>query len=66
MIPDPPIRKDSTCAVCLAPRKPERSKRYARDAAERDAFCSTNCCRKFHGTELTHTELTGEPEEVAV
>ncbi len=66
MIPDPPIRKDGRCSGCGNDRKPERSTRYARDAAERDPFCSMPCCRKYHGTELTHTELTGEPEEVAV
>jgi hypothetical protein len=49
---DPPIPRNGTCAVCGKPRHPERSRGYAQGCAEIDAFCSSTCARKFHGTSL--------------
>jgi hypothetical protein len=45
---DPPIREDGRCAHCHGPRKMPKSKLH-RDAAETDAFCSSTCCRAYHG-----------------
>lgn len=49
---DPKPRKDGGCAECGKPRRPERSRRYAKQEAERDPFCSTECCRNWHGTAI--------------
>lgn len=52
---DPPVREDGLCVVCLSERRPNRSAKYGRDEAERDPFCSTVCCRAWHGQQLTGT-----------
>lgn len=49
VIPDPPVRADGRCYVCLKPRDPERSRKYAGDVATLDPFCSNVCARAFHG-----------------
>lgn len=49
---NPPVRADGRCAVCEGPRETNRSRRYGRDEAKRDPFCSTACARAFHGTTL--------------
>lgn len=56
---DPPVRPDGKCAVCPKPRHPERSSRYARGHAEADSFCSSECCRKWHGCELSPHSIWG-------
>ncbi len=45
---EPPVREDGRCVVCLKPRRPERSAKYAQGCAALDAFCSTECAREFH------------------
>jgi len=47
------MRSDGKCVVCGKSRKTKRSKRYGKDAAERDPFCSTQCCRAYHGNPLS-------------
>lgn len=54
---DPPVRADGKCAVCGKKRKPERSVTYAKNQAERDPFCSTECCRVYHGTEIRRESI---------
>ena len=59
---DPPVRDDGLCSVCLKPRRPERSRKYARLIAEMDPFCSSTCSREWHGNplpDLAMTELKG-------
>ena len=55
MLPDPPCPKGGRCVVCGKPRKPQRSRKYAGGRAESDPFCSTVCCREWHGTQLRPT-----------
>lgn len=57
-IGDPPVREDGRCVVCLGPRNPERSKKYAGDVAHLDPFCSNVCARDWHGL-LTHNIKPG-------
>jgi hypothetical protein len=52
--PDPPVRPDKLCYVCLGPR-PIPKGTWARADAETDAFCSVGCCRAFHGCSLPET-----------
>lgn len=56
---DPPARPDGLCVVCLQPRRPERSRRYARDIAEREPFCSTDCARAWHTNPLPAKSIWG-------
>lgn len=52
---DPRVRKDGLCAEpsCRKPRRiTKQSRKYAGDAVVLDPFCSTECCRKWHGVEL--------------
>ena len=43
---EPKIRKDGLCVVC---RKPLTTvERYG----DKDAFCSSSCCREYHGTQI--------------
>jgi hypothetical protein len=71
--PDPPVRKDGRCAVpsCkqkrtrlhpkTAKRKPEG--RYAtRDDYARDPFCSSVCCRAYHGVGNSSTCVVCEED----
>lgn len=51
-LPDPPVRRDSRCVVCGQRRKVVKLKRLYRDAMATDPFCSSNCCRDWHGTTL--------------
>ena len=46
---EPRVRMDGRCARpgCGKLRHPERSRRYAKDEALRDPFCSTECCKRF-------------------
>lgn len=48
--PDPPVRKDKKCVVCRGDRDPSRSRKYGQDVAADDPFCSTACCKAWHGT----------------
>ena len=52
MPPDPSVRDDGRCVVCLGPRKAKLGN-YS-DPTE-DPFCSTGCCRTYHGVELPAT-----------
>lgn len=45
---DPPVRRDGRCAECREPRNP-RANRYSGLAAQLDPFCSTGCCKAWHG-----------------
>jgi DNA-binding CsgD family transcriptional regulator len=56
---DPPIPADGSCAICGRPRRPEQSAKYAKGCAEIDAFCSSTCARKFHGTYVPPPENRG-------
>ena len=52
---EPRVRKDGRCARPGCNRKLPRSKRakkYAGDWLELDPFCSSRCCRAFHGCSL--------------
>jgi len=49
VIPDPKVRKDGLCAQCKGPRTHAVWNKYSHDAAILDPFCSTNCCRVYHG-----------------
>jgi hypothetical protein len=50
--PDPPTPADGTCATCGRKRKVNRRSRYGLNEAKHDPFCSTVCCREWHGTQL--------------
>lgn len=65
MRPDPPIRKDGLCVVCWKPRKPERSAKYGQGEADLDPFCSSPCCRVWHGTTLPESNLTRAQRKIA-
>jgi ribosomal protein S14 len=47
--PDPPVRKDLRCAECGGERKHAVWNKYSHDAAIQDPFCSSSCCRAWHG-----------------
>jgi len=60
MSPDPEVRADGRCAECIGPRRASARKHklskldksHFRDLAEHialDPFCSTECCRAWHG-----------------
>lgn len=52
VLTDPPVRKDGKCARdgCGRLRKVTKQvRKYAGDQIDFDPFCSTECCRKFHG-----------------
>ena len=52
---DPPVRADGRCAGpgCRKLRKvSEQARKYAGAQLDLDPFCSTTCCRKWHGCEL--------------
>lgn len=58
---DPRVRKDGRCALpsCRKPRNPKRNP-YSGMEPFLDPFCSTNCCREYHGAprnELPHSML---------
>ncbi len=55
---DPAVPDDGACAKCGKPRRPERSKRYGRAAAELDPFCSTECARSHYGVSLRSSLYT--------
>lgn len=57
--PDPPVRTDGLCIVCLKPRHPERSKKYGGDVAELDPFRKTECARSYFGCPLPPVEHGG-------
>lgn len=70
MIPDPPVRADGKCVVCGRGRKIKRSGKYGLDkngrrVAATDPFCSTQCCREYHGTSLPDHRRTGRPKVLA-
>jgi hypothetical protein len=56
---DPAVRPDGRCVVCGKKRKPERSRTYAKHLAELDPFCSTECCREYHGVERGTRSVSG-------
>jgi hypothetical protein len=49
--PDPRPRKDGLCVVCRKKRVFAKNKLKGVDPKiyERDAFCSTDCCKVWHG-----------------
>src|SRR5262245_48295450 len=51
---DPRVRKDNLCVQCMKPRRTvtREMRQYAGDQIERDPFCSSTCCRAWHGTSL--------------
>jgi hypothetical protein len=72
MRPDPPTMPDGSCAQCHKNKREVRhgsrtgaqrtaagtshNQRQIEREAEQDPFCSTYCCRKFHGL-LTEGEI---------
>jgi len=54
-VTDPPAPSDGTCLVCGRERAVAKLKPLYRRALERDPFCSTDCCRAWHGTQLPVT-----------
>lgn len=61
---DPSVREDGNCFVCLKPRRPERSMRYAGDVAVLDPFCSNICARGWHENPLPHQANFGRPRRL--
>lgn len=50
---DPPVRADGRCVECGGPRKlTKQARKYAGVALDLDPFCSSRCCRKWHGCEI--------------
>jgi hypothetical protein len=49
--PDPLPRRDGRCVVCRKKRHPP-AKNYAANEYITDPFCSTQCCRLYHGTPI--------------
>lgn len=47
---DPPVAADGRCLTCRRPRHPERSRKYAREIAERDPWCGRTCAEAWHAT----------------
>ena len=60
---DPPVRPDGRCYMCPKKRKPERSRKYGGEVAALDPFCSSQCARRFYGTELPN--LRGSEDDSA-
>ena len=63
--PDPPVRADGRCAGpgCRKQRTvSEQARKYAGVQLDLDPFCSTRCCRKWHGTELPETGTEAQAE----
>ena len=62
---DPKVRKDGLCARrgCTKPLQKitERHRRYGGALLEFEPFCSSVCCRIYHGTTLAG--LKNEPDE---
>lgn len=55
---DPPVRADGNCYGCGAPRRiTAQAQKYAGVQLELDPWCSSKCCRAWHGTALP---LTGQ------
>lgn len=54
---DPPVRPDGKCWICKGDRKVEGA--YKTDA-ELDPFCSTDCCRDYHGVSK-ETPISASP-----
>lgn len=58
MKPDPPVRADGRCVVCLGPRGVLPKNAISRAPAqvklelETDPFCSSTCARDWHGNPL--------------
>jgi len=53
VLPDPPVREDGRCVVCLKPRRlTKQARKYAGVWLDLDPFCASKCCRKWHGCEL--------------
>jgi hypothetical protein len=42
------VRKDGTCLKCRKPRNPKRNP-YSGIAPFLDPFCSSSCCKEYHG-----------------
>jgi hypothetical protein len=54
---DPPVRRDGRCAQCKGERATPKGRAYARTGEiERDPFCSTQCCKAYHGVKLSSPE----------
>lgn len=51
MRPDPPLRKDRRCARkgCSKRLKVPAQTLAAREVYERDPFCTSVCCKIYHG-----------------
>jgi hypothetical protein len=66
---DPRRRKNGTCAHrgCKRhlPEITSRHRRYAGDALLLDPFCSTECCKEYHGVVITALEPVGRKPKVA-
>lgn len=63
---DPAVPLDGSCVVCGRQRHPERSQAYAKGCAEIDAFCSSTCARRFHGTTIVQRDAPGRPASIPI
>ena len=50
---DPKVRRDGRCAVCKGPRPYTPNLAVPREQYLGDPFCSSACCRKWYGTQIT-------------
>ena len=50
--PDPRRRKDLTCALPGCDKKLQPPSTYAGEHGLSDPFCSSSCCRAYHGNPL--------------
>lgn len=65
--PDPTPRADGLCVQCEKKRTPPAAKgtnRSALDAWKRDAFCSTECAKRWYGVEIreSHEHIAADRE----
>ena len=62
---DPPVRSDRRCAQRGCTRQlatiTSRHRRYGGDALLVEPFCSTECCRAYHGVGLAPTTTGPRP-----
>lgn len=65
---DPPRRDDGRCALpdCnkRLPTITARHRRYGGEALLSEPFCSTECCRSYHGTTLPKRSIWHRDHEI--
>lgn len=69
MRPEPAIREDGRCALdsCRKAIKPPKRRRDVPARLYEDPFCSTDCCKAFHGVATPQRDATkqGRPRVYA-